>query len=207
MLLLLLISSYKRLLLNFSKETLIRSFYSCFFFRNTFFFFDNSFCKAKKYPFGFVWVVFECFRKLQTQILARSLRAIFGAEKSLGRNGTLGNSNCLLAREIAFLKSCAATKLKGGKLPFKQEIKCHFVSFAEKGCFFWGLKHWAENEAKRKTNSTTKKQDFARKKKQCVRVKTWRVTCESDVSFSSVLGGESVLQGCFRGVCEGKIRD
>lgn len=205
LLLLLLISSYKRLLLNFSKETLIRSFYSCFFFRNTFFFFDNSFCKAKKYPFGFVWVVFQCFRKLQTQILARSLRAIFGAEKSLGRNGTLGNSNCLLARES--VSSCAATKLKGGKLPFKQEIKCHFVSFAERVAFFFGVKTLSWKWSETKDEFYNEEAVFARKKKQCVRVKTWRVTCESDVSFSSVLGGESVLQGCFRGVCEGKIRD
>lgn len=60
------------------------------FFRNTFFFFDNSFCKAKKYPFllkffdfDFLLLFFGVISNVAKQKFCRSLRAIFGSGKKL----------------------------------------------------------------------------------------------------------------------------
>lgn len=164
------ISSYNRLLLNFSKETLIRSFYSCFFFRNTFFFFDNSFCKAKKYPFYFVWMFSNVWESCKRKFCAFSQSDFRRRKKLRKKRVCFWQFELFVSERERFLKAVPLQNWMGeaavqtrNKVPF-----CCSVLSRSLEVVLLGLKHWAENEAKQKKNSTTKKTILLKKNSVCV---------------------------------------
>lgn len=126
------------------------------FFRNTFFFFDNSFCKAKKYPFFLKFVDFDfllllffyTFKSLQNENFAVLSERFSAREKSLGRNDSFlffklnyEISNCLLERERKMPQKAGATeesnetKEKAAAVQTRNKVPC-FVTVSRSRCFY-----------------------------------------------------------------------